>query len=45
MKCNNVFLYFWFNRSENESKEKVDRKGKYMKKKTRGAVGFTSGFS
>ena len=36
IKCKKVFLYFWFNRSKNKCKGKVDRKGKYMKKRPGG---------
>ena len=32
IKCSKVFLYFWFNRSENKWQIKVDCKGKYMRK-------------
>ena len=43
-KVQQSIFYFWFNRSENKSKEKVDRKQIYEKEDP-GAVGFTSGFS
>ena len=42
--CSKVFLYFWFNRSEDKRKEKVDHKQIYEKEDP-GAVAFTSGFS
>ena len=44
INCSNVFLYFWFNRSENKCKRKQIAKVNMMKRYP-GAVGFTSVFS